>query len=214
MGRKRARKGKHLLFYLAAGMMVSLFLSSCAASLYQGREQLRASDLSLQSGDYKAALAQNMEVYHRYHDLLGDQALFQIGLLYAYPENPDADYEKAIYSFEALAAEFPDSPMRTQAEVCVSILKNAVKLKKRLHSLEETYDEKEQTLVKLEKEIDEKKKSIARYHRSVSSRKAAMEHLQLQISELQTRLEQLEAQLSDLKKIDLLMEEKRRKSSP
>jgi uncharacterized coiled-coil protein SlyX len=186
-------------------MMVSSFLSSCAASLYQGREQLRASDLSLQSGDYKAALAQNMEVY---------QALFQLGLLYAYPENPDADYEKAICSFEALAVEFPDSPMKTQAEVCVSILKNAVKLKKRLHSLEETYDEKEQTLVKLEREIDEKKKSIARYHRSVSSRKLAMEHLQLQISELQTRLEQLEAQLSDLKKIDLMMEEKRRKSSP
>ena len=214
MGREHAWKGKHFLFYIAAGMMVCLTVASCAASLSQGKEQLRESDLSLQAGDYRAALAQNMEVYHRYHDRLGDKALFQIGLLYAYPENPAADYEKAIYSFETLAAEFPDSPMKIQASLCVSILQNVVELKTRLHSLEETYGEKEQTLAQMEKEIDDKKKRIARYHRTVSSRKVAIDHLRVQISELQNRLEQLESQLLDLKKIDLMMEEKRRKALP
>ncbi|RJR41040.1 MAG: hypothetical protein C4576_18870 [Desulfobacteraceae bacterium] len=191
-------------------MIVVLCLSGCAVSRYQGKELLKESELSMQAGDYRTALAKNMEVYQTYREWLGDKALFQIGLLYACPDNPGADYEKAITSFETLAAEFPDSPFKTPAEVCVSILVNVRELKTRLQSLEETYDDKAQTLVRLEKEVNEKKKRIAQYHRTVSSRKAAMDSLKVQISDLQSRLEQLEAQLSDLKRIDLIMEEKRR----
>jgi len=191
-------------------MILVSCLSGCAISRYQGTELLKESELSLQAGDYRTALTKNMEVYQKHREWLGDKALFQIGLLYAFPENADADYEKAIISFETLAAEFPDSPLKTPAEICVSIIENARELKTRLHSLEETYDEKAHTLAKLEKEVDEKKKRIAQYHRTVNSRKAAMDNLKVQISELQSRLEQLEAQLSDLKKIDLIMEEKRR----
>lgn len=210
MGREYARKGKHLFFYLAAGMIVVLCQSGCAISRYQGTEVLKESELSLQVGDYRTALAKNMEVYQTHREPLGDKALFQIGLIYAYPDNPDADYDKAITSFETLASEFPDSPLKTSAEGCVSILKNARELQTRLHFLEETYDENAQTLAKLEKEVNEKKKRIAQYHRTVSSRKVAMDNLKVQISDLQNRLEQLEAQLSDLKRIDLIMEEKRR----
>lgn len=212
MGREHAGKGKQLLLYLAAGMMLSVLLPGCMQnfSSWQGREKLRKSDLLIQAGDFQFALAQYMEVYRDYHDLLGDQALFQIGLLYAHPQNPDANHPEAIRTFQKIAEEFPRSNIRNEAEVCAHILRTVAELKDNLDSLETTYGQSRETLSQLEQEMGEKKKKIARYHKTASSRQAAIEDLKAQLLDLHRRLEQLEGQLSDLKKIDLMMEERRR----
>lgn len=216
MGREHARKGKHFFLYVAVGMMLSIALPGCMQSFrsWEGREKLRESDLLVQAGDYRSALAQNRRVYQEYREVLGDQALFEIGLLYAHPENPDANHQEAVRSFEQLEREFPHSPLRSDAAVCAHLVKSMIELRESLQSLEAMYVQERETLSQLEKEVGEKKKKIAWYHRVASNRKAAIGNLKTQISELQTRLDELEAQLSDLKKIDLMMEERRRKNLP
>lgn len=215
MGREHARKGKHFLLYVAAVMMLSVLLPGCLCYMsWEGREKLRKSDLLVQAGDYRSALAQDLEVYRDYRDALGDQALFQIGLLYAHPENPEANHQEAIRSFERLAREFPYSPLRSEASVCAQIVQTIVDLNENLHSLEVMYVQDKEALNQLEKEVGEKRKKFARYYKIAGSRKAAIDHLKTQISELQTRLDEMEAQLSDLKKIDLMIEERRRKHLP
>jgi hypothetical protein len=197
-------------------MMLCSLLSGCIQvyTSWQGREKLRKSGLLVQEGEYRAALSQYWEVYGECHDDLGDQALFKIGLLYAHPNNPDADYGEAARHLERIAGEFPQSPFRNEAAACVHLLRSIEELKEHLHSLEASYVQDRETLSQLEREVGEKKKKIAWYHRLAGSRKAAIQYLKSQISELQGRLDELEAQLSDLKKIDLMMEERRRKDLP
>lgn len=216
MGREHARKGKHFLLYIAAGMMLFNLFPGCVHTYtsWQGREKLRRSELLAQRGDFDSAIAQNMEVYREHHGPLGDQALFQVGLLYAHPQNPGADHREAIRTFERLAEEFPHSIIRNEADVCAHILRTMVETKVSLRSLQAAYGRDRETLSRLQKEVREKKRKIARDHDTATGRLAAIEHLKAQISDLQSRLQQMEAQLSDLKKIDLMMEERRRKALP
>ncbi len=192
-------------------MILSIFLPGCThLQAWQAREKFRKADLSLQAGDHETALAKYMEVLDRFHEASGDRALFQIGLLYARPDNPNSDYEESIRSFERLQVEFPQSSMRDEAAVCVSVLKRLLELKEGLFSLETACGETEHALQLLEKEVGQKERTIARYQKTVNKRQVVIDQLRNEISELQTRLDRLQSRLIDLKKVDMMLEERRR----
>lgn len=215
MGGEHSRSGKHLLLYLAIGLSFTLAFAGCShVRSWQGWEQLKRTDRLLQEGDHEAALAQTKDVLRDYYEDLGDRALFQMGLLYAYPGNPAPSHEKSFAAFQRLEREFPNSPLRNQAAVYVSILEYVLELRKALHTLEADRMKKEKKMVLLDKELDEKERMIEKYHKNVTERQVIIDRLRTQISELQTRLERVEAQISDLKKVDLRMEEKRRGALP
>ncbi len=211
MGAEHARKRKHLLLYPALVLISFISLSGCThLQAWQARERLRKADLSLQAGDHGAALAKYMEVLDQFHEASGDSALLRIGFFYARPDNPNSDFGESIRSFERLQREFPQSAMRDEAAVCVSVLKTVLELREDLSTLENTCGETEQALQSLEKEVGEKEKMIARYQKTVNKRQVVIDQLKNQISELQSRLDKLQARLTDLKKVDMMLEERRR----
>jgi len=90
-------------------------LSMSNEYLDQGRELLAV-------GNFKEALQENQRVLslsekapHK------DQALFNMGLIYAHYDNPEKDYKKSHMYFERLIQEYPQSPLVEQARIWLDI---------------------------------------------------------------------------------------------
>ena len=111
MGGKSVRKGKQFCVCLAL-----LILSGCSL-LQDWREQrqihasmLQGQNLFLQ-GDYEAASKKYREaIASAGLQAPADAASYNIGLIYAHPNNPKRDNLRAIESFRQVISHYPDSP--------------------------------------------------------------------------------------------------------
>ena len=124
MGAKQTRTGQQLLLFLTASIIWVMTTAGCLhwPLQPQGEKQLRAARQSFASGDYHKAHAINQRVLTRFPVRLADQALFQIGLVYAHPDNPDQDIQKAAESFRGIIDRYPSSHLQPEAQVWLSVL--------------------------------------------------------------------------------------------
>jgi outer membrane protein assembly factor BamD (BamD/ComL family) len=173
MGREPTRKGKYVLLYPACCIVLLFGIWGCThfAEKWKGEGRLARADTLLAKGEYGASLRETKEVLRLYPRALGDEALFQMGLIYACPKNPDQDYQRSLKRFGRVIKEFPKSKMRNQAEAWVLFIQEIMDrereigdLKQRNSHLESQVEKLKDQLLRL-KEIDlgiEKKKSQAK----------------------------------------------------
>jgi peptidoglycan hydrolase CwlO-like protein len=55
-----------------------------------------------------------------------------MGMAYAFPKNPDANYETSINLFKTLIREYPESVFINQAKIWKHILDNSIKMEKEI----------------------------------------------------------------------------------
>ena len=106
---------------------------------------LMQTDELIKTNNFKQALDINqksLSISGNGHRL--DEALFNIGLIYAHHDNPDKNYKVSIKYFERLITEYPESPLVDQATVWQGLLDVIEKSKQ------------------VDIEIDQKKKELAR----------------------------------------------------
>ena len=77
---------------------------------------------SFASGDFSTSITENREILNRFPQKYGDHALYAMGLIYAYPEYPDANYETSKNFFNKLIREYPKSVFKSQAAIWISLL--------------------------------------------------------------------------------------------
>ena len=75
-------------------------------------------------GDFKLSLQESNRAYKLYPQSLGDQALFQIGLIYAHPANPQQNYQKAKEVFGELLRKYPQSSLKTPTELWILVIRD------------------------------------------------------------------------------------------
>jgi tetratricopeptide (TPR) repeat protein len=86
-------------------------------------EHLVNSRILLDEGEYKGALSESQKVLSlSENETPGDEALFNIGLIFAHYDNPDKDYKKSLGFFQKLISEFPQSFLKEQAKIWVGVL--------------------------------------------------------------------------------------------
>ncbi len=183
MGRKRTRKRKHLLFYVACCVTL-LFASWGCVHAPKTREvqgRLAGAETLLAAGQYWASLAETNEVLELYPQTLRGEALFQKGLIYASPKNPERDYKKSIELFETVVKEFPQSDARGGANACVLFV---------------------QQIMDIEKEIGELKKANGRLGKALKEQKR-------RTKKLRAKADKLKRVLLKLKEVDLGVHEKK-----
>jgi tetratricopeptide (TPR) repeat protein len=74
-------------------------------------------------GDFMKAIEENRKaLLMKGKSPLGDEALFNLGLLYAHHDNPEKDFNKSAGFFRTLVEEYPQSPLVEQAHIWVGIL--------------------------------------------------------------------------------------------
>lgn len=87
----------------------------------------------------------------------GDEALFQIGLIYAHPENSKKDYEKSLDQFKRLIKDYPQSPRIDEARIWAGILQENQKLKHANDRLGQANEKLNQTIENLNQLIQKSK---------------------------------------------------------
>ena len=173
MGRKHSRQRKHFFLHFACWLSFLLAGFGCAP-LHQpyGGEQLplqkhsEEKQLLLQAkssfarGDFSTSVKENQEILNRFPEKYGDHALYAMGLIYAYPEYPDANYETSTTFFKKLIREYPESVFKNQAKIWISILtqageneKEMGKNKKQINSLENELKAEKKQIKNLQNQI-------------------------------------------------------------
>ena len=121
MGRKQPWKGKYIYLYVASLTFLFLFDLGCAT--FVDRKPLLYSQMLIDRGDFEGAVEENRKVLSSYSNRPpGDEALFNLGLIYAHYGNPQKDYEKAIFFFRKLLNEHTKSPLVEQAKIWIGVL--------------------------------------------------------------------------------------------
>src|SRR5512139_1244315 len=95
----------------------------CATSKEMGSkrktcEYLIKAQKLLEQEDYEGSLKENQRILSLYGNVPpGDEALFNMGLIYIHSDYPKRDYKKSLDFFKRLVKVFPRSPLVGQAKI-------------------------------------------------------------------------------------------------
>jgi tetratricopeptide (TPR) repeat protein len=121
----------------------------------RSEEHLRLGQKLLARGDFEGSLKEHQNALSLSgKSSPGDEALFQIGLIYAHPENPKKDYEKSLDQFRRLVKDHPDSPRSDEARIWREVLQENQKLKQANDRLGQANEKLSQTNEKLNQTIE------------------------------------------------------------
>lgn len=199
MGEKQAKKRKYLFFYSTCFLTILLLGIGCTATLnfqkkQQTEESLEKGEKFLTKGGYKEALIEYQKVLRLFPKVSpGDNALFNIGLIWLHPDNPQRDYEKSLISFQRVIHDFSQTRLKEKAKVLSYTVAKLIRNKNNIKKLKESADFLQS---RLQKENEEQAKIL----------KKQMEELK----ELKKKIGKLKEQLRELKEIDIVIEEKKR----
>jgi TolA-binding protein len=134
MGREQ-NGTRQFLYFFVAGLIITL-LAACAQVEIKVVEQenahLQRGQQLLVQGDFAGALRENQEVLTPFPQKPpGDEALFNMGMIYVHYANPKKDFEQALHYFSRLKKEFPESPRTEKAKTWVSILETMEQLRQK-----------------------------------------------------------------------------------
>ncbi len=176
MGRKRTRTREFIYFCIVSLIFFACF--GCAilnekpkvvakkdeprvkeeTSIILSGHLLRARTL-LDQRDYDGSSKENQKVLSLAgQNSPGDEALFNMGVIYAHAGNPKKDYDKSIFFFKKLTKDYPKSPFVTQARVWTGILQENEKLRQTIQKLNQVIEESKQVDIEIEEKKREKGK--------------------------------------------------------
>jgi len=234
MGQERSGKGEHVLLCIACCVNIWLSLCGCAHSVKQsqGDQALGEAKELRAMGDYSASEKKTLGVLEDFPQTLGDEALFQMGLLYALPKNPNADFEKSGSFFQKLVTLYPDSSRKEEASAWIFLLtrkagneKETLELQSRMRMVEQTSETRGKKMKQLEEKLEAREKEVAEHRDAVTqlqnrveeeleAREKEVAEYRDAVTQLQNRVKELESQLAKFKNIDLTIEQKKRATVP
>ncbi len=123
-----------------------------AEDFVEGRVSQARSQRLLATGDFEGFISENQRVLSLAHPRFPkDEALFNLGLVYAHEGNPKKDFSKSLDFFKRLIRDHPRSPLVGQAKIWAGLLQE--------------YDSLNQVIQKLKQvdiEVEERKREKAK----------------------------------------------------
>jgi len=134
MGTKQIRKRKYFFLHLACLGLIPFVIVGCLhfSKKLQGQKLLEEGMAEMVDRQYEASMAKSVTVLNNFPNSLADQALFQIGLLYAHPENPNQNYQLSLGAFNKILNEFSESRLRPQAQLWILFIEDAIDKKREI----------------------------------------------------------------------------------
>ncbi|MGZ3524016.1 MAG: tetratricopeptide repeat protein [Thermodesulfobacteriota bacterium] len=184
MGRKRTR-AREFIYFCTAGLIFFALLG-CTSIIEKEKsewkeeqvqtEKIQKEDLSkeeppkvsehllrarklLEQRDFDGSLKENQKILSvSSQNSPADEALFNMGLIYAHFGNPKKDYSKSIGFFRKLVKEYPESPFVEQAKIWTGILQENEKLSQTIQKLNQVIEESKDVDIQIEEKKREKAK--------------------------------------------------------
>ena len=151
----------------------------------------------MSKGDFKISLEESHTAYRLYPQLLGDEALFQLGMVYAHPANPEKDYQKSKEAFREILLQYPHSNLESEAEVWIMVLQEIQELNQIMETKVNEINQMQNHLKKQRLQFEEMNQDCNR---------------RLEVKEQE--IKDLNQNLDRLKEVDLKIEEKKRQTKP
>ncbi|MGZ3596866.1 MAG: tetratricopeptide repeat protein [Syntrophales bacterium] len=107
-------------------------------------------------GNYKASLGIYEKILVQY-PLVGDRALFEMGIIYLSGRNQQKDYQKSLECFLRLMKNYPNSQYRQNSDAMIFLLTEITGRDKRIISQKRQIDELVQQVETFEKKIEQMK---------------------------------------------------------
>lgn len=203
MGGKRNRARKYL--YICIAGIIIMSLKGCAVltemkARGESREYLVKAQILLDHEDYEGSLIENRKIISiQDNAFLGDESLFNIGLIYAHYGYPKRNYEKSRDHFKRLVKVFPQSPFAEQAKVWIWFLQEYERLKRDAEELNKLVKKSQQEQEKLKRETEEL---------NILFRKSRQEQ-----ERLNKEIEELSKTIKKSKQVDIEIDEKKKELS-
>ena len=208
MGTKQIGKRKYLFLHLACLGLLPFVIFGCLhfSKELQGQQLLDEGMDQMAGGQYEASMGKNLTVLSNYPHSIADQALFQIGLLYAHPQNPDRNYEKSLGSLNNILNGFPESRLRHQAQLWVLFIGDVIDKEQKIGILNSKN-------ASLERIVKQHKIEIINLQKKIETPKNVdlIVSLEKKVDEQKKEINQLLDQIEKLKRVDLGIEEKKQK---
>jgi len=163
MGRKYSRQRQHFFLYFACWLSLLLVGAGCIPLHNPGEKEklLLQAKSSFAKNDFTKSMAYWREILERFPNTRGDQALYAMGLVYAFPKYPDVNYETSMNFFQRLIREYPESVLINEAKIWTSVLGRSI----------ETQKEIDKKIILLENELKTKDKKIKNLSNQIKSLK-------------------------------------------
>jgi len=95
----------------------------------EGREHILRSQRLLAQGNYEGAISENKKILSLSDSRSPkDEALFNLGLIYAHFGNPQQDLDKSIEFFKTVIKDNPKSPLAEQAKIWAEFLHEYIQI--------------------------------------------------------------------------------------
>lgn len=197
MGGKQTQPREHVYLFIA--FLIFLLLPSCT-DLIRVRQHLSQARELVQEGKYDQALRVNQEIVSTLGDAPpADEALFNMALIYAHPDNPTRDYRLAVDQLGRIIDEHPDSSYRPTAQVWHALLWENLRLSREVQKRRDLLRRLSNENLNLAKELEQFT--------------SLMEQSKNENQKLVERLEKLQQVISQWKQVDLQIEEKKREGA-
>jgi tetratricopeptide (TPR) repeat protein len=183
MGGKSARTRKHVCLCVT----LLALLSGCSiVSNWRDQRHARASIVEgrnlLMRGDYEASLGRFSRALSVSKDpAIAQAARYNIGLLYAHPNNPDRNTQKAIESFKQVATDSPGTVWGEQAKIWVSALQESESSKQDAERFRQEVEQSKQMVEKSKLDLEKYKQMVEKSRQEIEKTKQQSEKSKLAI---------------------------------
>ncbi len=108
-------------------LLPPILLCGCGyfAKGYQTTPTFSEANDFFSQGRYAASLSKYQQLLEK-DAATGDRALFEMGIIYAYPGNQQKDYQKALDCFQRLIRDYPGSSYKKDSELMVFNISNVI----------------------------------------------------------------------------------------
>ncbi len=176
-------------------------MSGCTPlfNLHQKHKSLQSIEKAqhfMKKGDYEKAIQENKQALKLLNNKYpGDQALYNMGLVWIQKDNPQFNYQKSLQCFRRLAQEFTQSNLKTETKTWIFILSDLISKLEKLNKLDKS--------LKLNQKKREEQKQ------NIKELKSKIDKLKTQLKQNDKIIKELQLQIKKLKEIDLELNQKK-----
>lgn len=198
MGGKRNGRRQYVCFCLA----LLIFCGGCslfqeASRHRQMSEALAAGHDHLIHGDFDGSVRSYRSVLTTAQGKPpADVASYQLGLVYAHPDNPQRDLQKALKFFSHVVSAYPESPWAEQARVWQGLLKETQESRQEI-------EKARRAIAKSKEEIEQNREAIEKSKQEIEKSRSALEKTRQEIEKSRQVIEKS-------KQVDIEIDQKRR----
>jgi tetratricopeptide (TPR) repeat protein len=175
MGQKQCRMGEQRYLFFIGIIISSILICGCSPfnERFQAKSAFEAANDFFSQASYQASLHEYEQIIAKY-PTTADRALFEMGIIYAYPKNQQKDYQKALDCFEKLIKDYPGSSYRQDSEMMVVYINN-VTIKDQKITTQQTQIEA------LQQEVSSKEHEILTLHNEIMTLQKTIEALEQKV---------------------------------